>query len=346
MLTVASSKDVATPAWRTGLAALSASAAVLLGALYGLGAAIEAARFAKAHVAALDALPLVPLPHLLTSGITLLLSTLLAASLVVLFLAGLYRLRRALAQQVWKPVLLKRKRKRTTRLMQIHHERDLATEEAERLTTLKTRVNEFAAEPFVPPTNDAERESARLRLEQGQKLIAEAGEQQETRAAALAHLKRLQRRLRLYPHMLKGELIIFRTFVLSIKYGPLSVALVAACFLPYPIGISLVLAGTLWRVALLIDDVRYVLLGLSALVSIGVITNGIISVPRLPIAQVRTDSGLLTGTLIALTDSTWYLGTPNGAIRPIPADQVREGFVRPVASPSTSSLGDLVLDAL
>jgi len=69
---------------------LSGSAAALLGALYALGAAVEWRRLTLADVRVADGLPLVPLPHLLTAGISVLLSTVVAFIGVTLFLLGLH----------------------------------------------------------------------------------------------------------------------------------------------------------------------------------------------------------------------------------------------------------------
>jgi hypothetical protein len=325
------------PLWRATLGTVSASAAALLGALYGLGAVVESIKLANAGVSVADGLSLVPLPDLLTAGIGLLLSTVLAFVGVSLFIGGLYRLEAFLEDEGWRPLLAKRKRRRSTTIMLIHHAVKVEKAEAARLMTLRDRVNRFPQEADQSTTPEARAAMAEV----GKNLVEEAQQQQVSQAETLRRLQKWQRHTKWYPRQLKAELTLLRAFLQFVRFGPLAIGTVVGIVAPYPVGAAVFIAGAAWSVATKLK-LTYKRLGLSVLVSTSVLLNGLMGVAPLPIAAVRTTDETLRGSLVALTDATWYVGTAPGVIRPVRSDRVQVGIVRSQTAAGPESLWQIV----
>ena len=321
---------------------MSASAAVLLGALYGLGAAVEAARLALAQVTVIDGLALIPLPQLLTAGISLLLSTVLTFAGVYLFVAALYRLETFLKTESWRPLMARRRRAMRTKTVLLKHDVEVEKEEAQRLLTIRERVERFKEAASLGPKPPETRAAL---AEEGNRLVGEAEQHQTARNEALTRLRKLRRTARFFPYRLKAEARMWKAFVWLVKFGPLAIGVIASCLAPYPVGAALLIAGLAWFLATK-AEIAYRRLGLPVLVSASVVVNGLIGVSPLPTAEVVTNSGEFRGPLISLTDATWYVGSPGGIIRPIPSDRVQSGVTRAVSVAPTKTLLQLVVSVL
>ena len=315
----------------------------MLGLLYGLGAAVESARLADAHVAVLDGLPLVPLPHLLTVGIGLLFSTVVSLAVVTVFVLLLRRIERWVSGDSFRTFIQRRRRTIDTRLFRIKSEirsqRDAVSHQRE----VVQRIKDIGSTKF--PTSVTTTEKAEL-LATIEGLKDEAEHFDERVEETTLRFRRFQRRWKIVKRRNRADVRLLHGILFCVKYGPLFSAIVVGFFLlPPAVAIGLMLSGIVWRVGLHFET-RSLLLTLYVIVSIGVIANGLINVKSLPIAYVTTTNGSFHGRLVALTDTAWYIADPDGVIRSISTDRVQSGFTVSVSAPRVRTLFQLVEDKL
>jgi hypothetical protein len=329
-------------------ATLGGSAAILLGALYALGAAIEWRRLTLADVRVADALPLVPLPHILTAGISVLLSTLLALLAVTLFLLVLRAVEELVASK-----RINRHLKRHTRLVKskavaFQYQARAETEVADRLTRIREAIDEFTPKPVSSPKTNAERQALTEYRRKVETLLSEAQQHNTERLALLDRLPRLKRDMQRYVKRLNIERRLYKAIVPLLKYGPLAFGIViGGLVVPYPIGLGLVVAGLIWLVGTKTKTSTTTLrLALYVVVVAGVIANGILGAPSLPSAYVQTTIGPVKGRPIALTETTWYITTGGGRIQSVPVDHIRSAFTSPGAAHPVSTVLQILERAL
>jgi hypothetical protein len=326
------------------LVMLGGSAAALLGALYGLGAAVEWRRLTSAGVRLADGLPLVPLPHILTAGIGVVLSTVIAFVGVTVFLIGLHALERLIKSKRINRHLKGRSRAVKTAAVSVKYQVRIESEEAQRLASVRSQVAEFEAIQVTTPKTDVERAALIAYKKEIETLLKEAQKHEADRLAMLERLPRLQRRAQRIAKQFHAEVRLYHWIVPALRYGPLVLGVLVGGFLvPYPIGIGLVVAGLGWLTGTKTKMTEGALrIALYISVGAGVIANGIISAPSLPIAHITTQDQRLTGPLIALTDTTWYIAGSHGVIRPIPVSHVQSGFTAPGATHSAQTFLQLI----
>jgi len=323
---------------------LGGSAAALLGALYALGAAVEWRRLTLADVRVADGLPLVPLPHVLTAGISVLLSMVIALIGVTIFLLLLRAVDRLVESRRINRHLERHSRVVRSMAISFKYQAKVETETADRLAKVRAMIGDFKPKEISAPKTDAERAELTAYKEEAEALLKEAEQHNADRLAMLDRLPRLQRNMEKYKKRIQIESRLYRMIVPAVRYGPLAFAIIVGGFLvSYPIGAGLVAAGLIWlagtKTELPSADVR---LALYIVVSVGVIANGIIGAPSLASARVTTNAGPVTGQLIALTETAWYVTTDRGAIKPIPVDRVQSGFTIPGATHHAQTLFQLV----
>lgn len=312
---------------------------MFVGALYAFGAAVEWRRFARAGISVDDGLPLVPLSHLLSAGIGLVLTTALASAGVGVLLFVLRSVEALVESQRIHHYLQRHRRLLATMKVSIIHQAALATEEADRLLSLKQRVKEFP--PVTSAKTDTERQ---LLLAEGQQLIAEAENLEADKSMVLQRLSVLKRSNKRQLRKVKLQHRAHRLIVPSLKYGPLTIGSVLALFaVPYPIGAALVVAGLIWWVAIKVDVSNQAIRALLfAVVAAGVAFNGIASAPALPIATLRSRTRVIEGAALVVTDTTWYITPGHGVIEKIPTTAVESGSTRPGRSYSYGTLLQII----
>jgi hypothetical protein len=323
---------------------LGGSAAALLGALYGLGAAVEWRRLSNASVRLADGLPLIPLPHILTAGIGVVLSTVIAFIGVTVFLVSLHALEGLVKSQRINRHLKGRSRAVKTAALSVKYQVRIEGEEAERLASVRSQVAEFEARQVSTPKTEAERAALIAYKEEIEALLKEAQKHEADRLAMLERLPRLRRRAQRVAKQFHAEVRLYHWIVPALRYGPLVLGVLVGGFLvPYPIGIGLVVAGLAWLTGTKTKVAQGALrIFLYVSVSAGVIANGIISAPSLPIAHITLQDQRLSGPLLALTDTTWYIAGSGGVIRPIPVSHVQSGFTTPGANHSAQTFLQLI----
>lgn len=306
----------------------------MLGALYALGAAVEWRRLTLAGVRVADGLPLVPLPHVLTAGISVLLSMVVAFIGVTLFLLVLRAVDQLVESQRINRHLNRHGRVVKSKSISFKYQAKVETETANRLAKVRAMVDDFELKEISTPKTDAERAKLTAYKEEAEALLKEAEQHNADRLAMLDRIPLLQRDMEGYKKRIQIESRLYRAIVPAVRYGPLAFGIVVGGFLvPYPIGAGLVAAGLIWlagtKTKITSVSMR---LALYVVVGAGVIANGIIGAPSLASAHITTSTGPVTGRLIALTDATWYITTDRGAIQPISADRVQSGFTVPGAT--------------
>lgn len=323
---------------------MAGSAAALLGVLYALGAAVEWRRLTLAGLRVADGLPLVPLPHILTAGISVLLSTVLALIGVTLFLLVLRAIEHIVESKRINRHLNSHGRTVKSKAVSFRHQAKVETETANRLAKVRAMINEFKPREISTPKTDAEHAELAAYKEEAEVLLREGEQHNLDRLAMLNRLPRLQRDMERYKRRIQIESRLYKTIVPAVKYGPLAFGIVVGgFFVPYPIGAGLVAAGFIWlagtKTKFPSANIR---LALYVVVGVGVVANGIVSAPSLPLAHITTNTESVTGSLIALTETTWYLTTGRGTIQPIPTDRVQSGSTVPGATHNTQTFFQFV----
>jgi hypothetical protein len=333
------------PSLRAVTAALSASAALLLGALYGLGAIVEARRLAVAHTSIADVLPQVPLPHLLAEGIGLLIGTLIVLAAITLVVLALLRLETQL--EPWLASQRVRSREIRSKLAvtsgQLHEMKD----EAASLARVVEEVRRVEADPpdTSPPTTEAElAERIRVKSEL-EALLVEAKDHESRRSELLSRIETLKSEHDRYARKVKLGNVPFRVFARGLRWGPLTVGIVVGIFVRPALAASLVIAGLVWTLHRR-TDVRKLLLALYFIVVAGFLIGHIVDVPPLPNARVNTDSGTYSGTLLLATETRWYLAGPHGGVTAIDSTRVLSASYSSPQTQGPESLFDLVEDAV
>jgi hypothetical protein len=332
------------------LTTLGGSAAALLGALYALGAAVEWKRLTHAGVRVVDALPLVPLPHVLTAGISVLLSMAIAFIGVTGFLLLLRGLDQLVESRRIHRHLARYKRAMKTSTVIFRARVARATQESDRLADIRVRLAEFAEKQIEIPTPKTEEERAKLSAysEDIKRLLEEAKLHNADRDALIASLPKLRRDAYWLVTRTRIQMTLYKQIVPTIRYGPLAFgSVVGVLFVPYPIGASLIVVGLLWALGTKINVPAQLLRAtLYVVVGLGVITNGIGGAPSLPDAQLVTGAGSVHGPLIASTDTTWYITVGRGTIQPIEIDRVLSGVTVLGRVRHLQTLGRVIEDAL
>lgn len=314
---------------------------MLLGSLYGLGAAVEARRLARAHVSIADVLPVVPLPHLLAEGIGLLIESLLILGVTTLVVVGLIQLEKRL-----DPYLESRKlRQRTirSRTAAIWGEiRQLQAESAALAKTAEDGRRVIANPPKVePPKTQAER-AAVLKLSAEMNQLLEDTRNYEPRIQDLdKRTKALARRHKRYIWQVRLGNLPFKVFARSLRWGPLTLAVVGSLFVTPILAASFLTGALVWSTHRH-TQIRSLLLILYCIVAVGFLTDRIIRVPPLPVAHVTTANRSYEGTLALMTDSTWYVAAAGRAVLPIPASRNVEGSYVSAPSNHFKTVADLI----
>ncbi len=338
-------EQFALPATRTVLAALGSSAAFLLGALYGLGAAVEARRLHFAHVSIADVLPQVPLTQLLTDGIGLLMESLVVLLLTSLTVVGLVTLEKRLDPYLDK----QRRRMRTVLSRQAYvsgQVRELKAESKalDRIASEAEAVQKNPPHP-VPPTTAADISSMRAQQAHLEQLLADAqgyqprAEDLKRRTTELGHeLDDLKRQVRL------GSLP-FKVFAKTLRWGPVVMALASSALVPLPLAASFWISALIWRLGRH-TQIRVLLVVFYIVLTVGFVTDRVLYTSRLPIVTVTTRVGTFSGTLVLIADSTWYVAATDHVLRAFPASNVVTSTVKPATQDHGESFGATVLEAL
>jgi hypothetical protein len=218
------------------------------------------------------------------------------------------------------------------------------TAAADRLAKVRAKVADFKPKEVTPPKTDAERADLTAYKEETEALLKEAEQHNADRLAMLERLPRLKRDMERYKKRVQIESRLYRMIMPAVRFGPLVFGIIVGGFLaPYPIGAGLIAAGLVWlagtKTKLSSANIR---LALYIVVGAGVIANGIIGAPSLTAAHLTTNTGRVNGQLITLTETTWYITTGRGAIRPIPTNRVRFGFTVPGATHHAQTFFQLV----
>jgi hypothetical protein len=272
----------------------------------------------------------VPLPHLLSAGISLVLTTAIAFAGTTAFLFALRRLEDLLKSKRINRRLKARARAIKTMKITIAYQAEVAKEEADRILSLRRRIAEYPKIQEVPaPKTDAERNALMAFKAQGEALLEEAKKHEADRAAIVERLSAMQRRNKKLLFRVRVGHRGYRLIVPTVRYGPLVLSVVVALFIPYPIGCALVLASLIWLISTKVKvPTRALRLSLYCIVAVGVVINGILWAPALPVASLKLRSETVEGTAIVVTDTTWYITPGHGIIRAIPASEVERGSTR------------------
>jgi hypothetical protein len=335
------------PVWRTVLGALAGSAALLLGLLYGLGAAVESRRLANAHVSVLDALPQIPLPHLLGEGIGLALRSFVALIIVTIVVLGL-----TWAERYLEPLRQAiRRHTRIVRSLAVRVNANLSAVQADVGARQKLEADVIEVQRLLPeltetPATESERQEMLAKLADAQRVLVEYRESTDTPDVLLKRVNEAKRANRRMLLRLRAQALGFRFIVKSVRWGPLLVGVALSLVVaPAPVGVALIAAGLLWRLDPF-ENLRPLLLSLYVIIAAGVIVNGVIWVPPLPTAHVVTARKTYSGPLVSLTDSTWYIAITDRGVAVVPASNATSaGYVSGSASPEPT-LPEAFLNAL
>jgi len=326
-------------------AALGASAALLLGARYGLGAAVEARRLSIARVSIADLLPQVPLPQMLAEGIDLLIGSLFVVAITTLVVIALLHLETRL-----EPFLeSQRRRSRTVKSRMATtwgHIRSLQAESKALAKTAEDTRNVIANPPEVePPTTPEQHEALLEKKAELDQLLVDA-RSYKTRLRDLdTRVKEADRQHRRFGRQVRLANVPFKVFAKALRWGPLCVALVAGLFVTPVLAASFVTAGLVWRLSRH-TDLRVLLVTLYAIIVLGYVTDRIIYVSPLPKAEVTTESGIYRGTLALTTGSTWYLAAAHEVVRAIPASRIRTARYNSIRGSGGETVANLIEEAL
>jgi hypothetical protein len=285
-------------------------------------------------------LPQVPLPHLLAEGIGLLVESLvvlLATTLVVIALLQLEK-------RLYPYLESQRKRIRTGRSRMATSRGQLSSMRAEIKALTKTAEDVQHIQDNPPqvkaPTTPAERDALLQQRTELERLLEDAHNYEPRVKDLNSRIKVLAREHARFARQVRLGDLPLKWFAKSLRWGPLCLSIVGSLFAPPALAASFLSVGVVWTLSRN-TEIRSLLLILYVIVAIGFIADRIINVSPLPQANVVTDAGAYRGTLVLMTESTWYLADPNQTVRSIPSSVVKIATFRPTPVGRVKPVADL-----